>query len=133
MYPVTPEHVERRFKDFVEKYAQALATLQFDADSIANRRAHLTRRLAERDFRRYGTKPVHELHGGKRITRFYIKQAILLCPAQRERIRRWQAEYNAHIAEVRKTQPFCQFFSFEAVYGGKLNPPLAPFRRMFML
>lgn len=133
MILVTVAHVERRFADFVGKYAKVLEDLGYASTAIEEQVTHLAARLSKRDFRQYGSHPVHALHGGKRITRFYIKLAILRRPAMLERIKRWQAEYRAECAEQRKVNPCLQVFSFEAAYARQLHPSMAPFRQHFLL
>ena len=130
---VTMERVNVRFAQFVEKYRIALKFLNYSEADIGKDTAALERRLAAHDFKLYGSHPVHYLHGGKRITRFLVKQAIEYSPAARARRERLAAEYRARIAQVRVQQPLATFFSFEAAYAAKLRVDLSAFRALFVL
>ena len=133
MTPITMQHVDNRFGEFVAKYAAVLMALKFDLDTINSHVDNLKRRLATRDFKLYGEKPSHYLHAGKRITRFYIKLALETSPAQKAKEERLHAEYCARAAEIRERQPNASFFSFEAAYAGKLKVRLQPYRDFFKI
>lgn len=130
---VTETYVNQRFAEFAKKYKAVLTELKFDADTIAQHVAHLQHRLATRNFKLYGVRPINMLHAGKRITRFYIKLAFEVCPAQKARRQRLHDQYCERIAEIRKTQPFAFFFSFEATYARQLRINFAPLRQKFYL
>jgi hypothetical protein len=130
---VTMDYVDQRYAQFAEKYRAALAYLKFSEQDIAERVKALQHRLATHDFKRYGDKPIHFLHAGKRITRFLIKHAIEYSPAARARRTQLQADYHARIAQERLRQPLATFFSFEAAYARKLKINLANFRSLFRL
>jgi hypothetical protein len=130
---VTMPYVDARYAQFAEKYRAALAYLKFSEEDIAERVKSLQHRLATHDFKLYGSKPIHYLHAGKRITRFLIKHSIEYSPAARARRERLRAEYHARIEQERLRQPFATFFSFEAAYAGKLKTNLATFRNLFRL
>lgn len=130
---VTPEYVEKRLVEFAEKHRQALVTLGFADKEVEAGCQYLATRFKDRDFKLYGSQPVHLLHAAKRITRFAIKCAIEQCPARKARIARWQADYRDQCAELRKRQPQGLFFSFEAVYAGRLKVNLAGYKQLFRL
>ena len=130
---MTEAYVDQRFAEFVKKYKALLAELKFDAETIAANVANLQRRLAARDFKLYGSRAINLLHAGKRITRFYFKLAFEVCPAEKARRQRLRDEYSARTAEIRETQPYAVFFSFEATYANKLRINFAPLRRKFYL
>jgi hypothetical protein len=129
--PVTIDYVENRYKDFVSKYGQLLKFLGYPAPYIEERVTVLTRRLANRDFKRYGDRPINFLHAGKRITRAAIVFALQGCPAEQQRRERLRAEYNRKIAEERRHNPHATFFSFEAAYARQLRVPMGPHRQWF--
>lgn len=130
---VTMPYVDTRFAQFLQKYAEVLKTLQFDDAAVAERIASLKHRLDSRDFKLYGERPIHVLHGGKRITRYLIKTAVEWGPIAKARRERLRAEYCERIAEVRKSQPFACFFSFEAAYSDKLKVNLGAMSHLFRL
>lgn len=130
---VNKEYVEARFAQFVRKYREVLASLGYGADEIAKNTAMLTERLKKRDFKLYGARPINELHGGKRITRFLIRSAIEFGPAQRARRAALQTQYHEKITEERRRNPCATFFSFEAAYASKLRINFGPMRQMFYI
>lgn len=130
---VSLSRVEVRFSEFVAKYAAVLRSLQYDEATVAKNVASLTHRLATRDFKLYGERPIHMLHGGKRITRFLIKLAIECCPKEKARREQLRTQYLARAQEIRVRQPNACFFSFESAYADKLKINLANFRDMFRL
>lgn len=134
MIPITPAHVEVRFATFVAKYAEALTTLKFPAPYIEDSVGNLKRRLTNRDFKRYGTHPVHDLHAGKRITRYLIRLAIENSPAERARRDKLQERYREKCAEIRQQRgPLTTFFSFEAACAKQLKVALWPYKAMFRI
>lgn len=130
---VTMEYVDNRFKDFVAKYRQLLEFLAFPDSYIDERVSVLTQRLAARDFKLYGDRPVNFLHAGKRITRAAVKFALEQCPRQKRRRERLHQDYLNKIAEERRFNPHATFFSFEAAYAGRLKVNLGPHRKWFCI
>lgn len=133
MQTVTLEYVANRFSQFVLKYELAMKTLGYTDAQISDNARMLKVRLASGDFKTYGDKPVHMLHGGKRITRFLIKSAIEFRPAMRERRDRLLKEYLQRAQEIRAKQPHACFFSFESTYARRLREPLKPFKNLFCI
>lgn len=130
---VDMNHVNARFAQFVPKYSDAMRTLGYPEADVQENARKLGVRLAARDFKLYGDKPINVLHGGKRITRFLIKSAIEYGPAQRARRERLLADYNRRAAEIRAKSPDASFFSFEHVYAKQLKVPLMPFKPLFRI
>lgn len=128
---VTSERVRVRFDQFLSAYEAALKSLAYEANEISDRVGKLRTRLARADFKLYGNKPIHELHGGKRVVRFLIKLAIEHSPAQQARKIRLRAEYLRRLEELRKTNPNPCVFSFEATYAKQLKVDLTPFKQLF--
>jgi hypothetical protein len=130
---VTEEYVNNRFKEFADKYWKLLEFLGYASSNVEEWVTVLSNRLASRDFKQYGTRPINDLHGGKRITRFAIRTAIEHCPSEKQRRERLQQEYNARAAEIRQYQPHASFFSFEAAYADKLKVDMRPHRQWFCI
>lgn len=130
---ITTEYVDQRFRTFVEKYGLAMKTLGYDSDHIEDMCGRLSKRLTERDFKTYGDTPLHDLHAGKRITRFYLKQSIRMRPTEVRRREELRQRYNAKVAAAREENPHANFFSFETSYAKLLAEPMAPFKKMFYL
>lgn len=131
--PITTEYVDKRFAQFVAKHAVTLQALGYEEARVQKDCRNLELRLRLRDFKLYGSNPIHALHGGKRITRFLVKSAIEHRPAARARRERLYQEYCERAREIRKSQPFASFFSFEAVYAKQLRVNLLPFKKMFYI
>lgn len=130
---VTMEYVDRRFAQFAAKLEEVMQSLKFDQAKINDYVSNLRKRLAARDFKLYGNRPINYLHSGKRITRFYIKLALETCPSRKAFVARLQDQYQERVAEERRRNPFASFFSFEAAYASKLRVNLTPHRRLFMI
>lgn len=131
--PITFEYVDQRFATFVEKLKAAMTSLGHSSEKVAQYAEVLAHRLSTRDYKLYGHTALHHLQSGKRITRFYIKQAIETRPEQlllREQLRE---RYCKQVAEARKANPLQHFFSFEAANANALKVPLAPFKKLFYL
>lgn len=131
--PVTMDYVEKRYKDFVSKYAELLKFLNYPASYIEERVDVLTQRLATRDFKLYGDRPINFLHAGKRITRAAIVFALQGCPAEKARRQRLREDYSRKCEEERRSSPTATFFSFEAAYAQKLKVAMGPHRQWFCL
>lgn len=128
------DYVDKRFAQFVDKYAQVLTAQGHPPEQIGSNVAMLRQRLATRDYHvRDANRPVCHLHAGKRVARFLIKTAIEFSPARKAQIARWREQYGRSCAEARRTQPHITFFSFEAAYAGKLRLQLAPHKAAFRL
>ena len=130
---VTHAHVQLRHGQFADAFARALKTLGYSADDACERVAQLRKRLANSDFKLYGTEPVHYLHAGKRVTRALIKFAIQGCPAELRRRDALRQQYNKRVAAERALNPHANFFSFEAAYAGKLRVDLSAYKKLFCI
>lgn len=130
---ITTDYVDARFQQFVAKYQAVLKELNYEPAYIEQSSRHLAQRLATRDFKRYGDRPIQLLHAGKRVTRALIKFAIHSCPAQKRRRELLQQQYNDRLAMLRERNPEVTVFSFEATYAAKLKIDLRPYKAFFYL
>lgn len=124
-------YVMARYRDFVEKYQSVLARYNYDPKYIESSVALLSKRLEQRDFKRYGDSDIHYLHAGKRITRNFIRNAIMLAPARKSQITHWRKLYADKCAAMLERQPWLSFFSFEHAYSAKLRINFSQHRRLF--
>lgn len=130
---VTEDYVKTRFAQFVDKYRTALRLLGYSEELCLAYPKQLEDRLATRGFRTYGARPINILHGGKRLTRFYIKTAIENSPAQKAIVQQLRDEYENKVRAARARNPHESFFSFEAAYASKIRVKLSKHKSLFML
>ena len=130
MTKINLAYVDFRFLQFVQKYKQVLEKLIFDKNYIEKYTNLLDKRLKQKDFKVYGDKPVNYLHGGKRITRFYIKCALEECQKYKNYRELLYIEYSNKIKE---NNPNTTFFSFESAYSKQLKINFSDYKEFFKI
>ena len=130
---ITYQYINHRIAQLVRHFEGVLTTLNYEQDDIDKQVKQLSTRLQSGTGKLYGTTLGAHLTRIKRITRNFIRSAIMHSPQRQSYIKRLKAQYNARYEQMRQDNPFANAFSFEHAYCKQLRIRFADHQSLFKL